>query len=363
MLPTHKFDIFIQGLVRNSSEDFEFSAILFNGTPNYEPTLNFNGYNQAFSLGCLSPRTLIKNIYICRKIIKRVKPDIVHVTTYFSGIAIMLSLLTIKQKPKFLWNRHYNKGHHNLESKIHIAMDRLLTLRSDTTIVISHAQLETLVYAEKSDISKIQVINNGIDLDLLKISSDGRSYFRKQFRRLDKELVLIAIGRLHPEKDYLTLFDALIFLQQMGFNFHLYIAGTGDPSYIAFLNAKILELDLTSSITFLGWVEEIHSAVLESDLFVQASLDEAFGLSILESAALGISIATTTPGGVAEITSGFHPFVAPGDAATLAKVMSQKIFETAEKRSFISNYVMERFSIVSMASKYNEVYYFLNSRT
>jgi glycosyltransferase involved in cell wall biosynthesis len=221
--------------------------------------------------------------------------------------------------------------------------------------------METLVYAEKGKSSKIHVVNNGIDFDLLKISTEGRNYFRHFFRSDESDLVIIAVGRLHPEKDYLTLFNALVLFQQTGCNFHLYIAGDGDSEYRTFLEMEVLRLGLAQSITFLGWVEEIHSALLESDLFVQASLDEAFGLSILEAAALGISVATTTPGGVVEITSGFHPYVAPGDAVGLARLIDQKRLETPQTRALISANIIQKFSIIDMAKKYNHLYLALKS--
>jgi len=361
VLPTHKFDIFIQGLVRNSSNNFEFNAILFDGNFTKEPILGLHGYEKTYSLGNLAPKSLMKNIIRCRRLIKSMDPDIVHVTSYLSAITVVISIMTLKRKPKFLWNRHYNKGHHNLNSKIHVLIDKLITSRSDATIVISHAQLETMVYAEHSDPSKIQVINNGIDLDLLKVSNESRQYFRQMFRGKGG-LVLLAVGRLHVEKDYLTLFTALVLLQQKGYKFHLFIAGDGNPKYIEFLHDRVAELNLTNVVTYLGWVDEIHSAMLECDLLVQASLDEAFGLSILEASALGIPVATTTPGGVVEIISEFHPFVAPGDSLALAEIMAEKAFEPSEKLEYISGKMLERFPVSKMAIKYNVVYEKLNSR-
>jgi len=175
-------------------------------------------------------------------------------------------------------------------------------------------------------------------------------------------LVLLAVGRLHVEKDYLTLFTALVLLQQKGYKFHLFIAGDGNPKYIEFLHDRVAELNLTNVVTYLGWVDEIHSAMLECDLLVQASLDEAFGLSILEASALGIPVATTTPGGVVEIISEFHPFVAPGDSLALAEIMAEKAFEPSEKLEYISGKMLERFPVSKMAIKYNVVYEKLNSR-
>lgn len=356
VLPSHKFDIFIQGLVRNSSDEFEFHAILFDGEFSRQPISNTNGYAASYSLGKLDQRFLIKNILRCRQIIKSVHPDIVHVTTYFSAITIMLSISTLVKKPKFLWNRHYNKGQHNLNSRIHVKVDGLLVSRSDVTVVISHSQFETLVYAEKSEVSKIRVINNGIDMDLLKVSSGARSFFRDRFRDRENGLVLLAVGRIHPEKDYLTLFNALALFREVHPKFHLYIAGEGDSIYKQSLLSAIADLDLNLNVTFLGWVEDIHSAMIECDLLVQSSLDEAFGLAILEAAALGIPIATTTPGGVIEIVSEFHPFVAPSDFNALAQVMAEKILETPEKRTYIASRILSKFPISKMAIEYNQIY-------
>ena len=102
--------------------------------------------------------------------------------------------------------------------------------------------------------------------------------------------------------------------------------------------------------------------MLECDLFVQSSLDEAFGLSILEASVLGIPVASTTPGGVIEIISEFHPFVAPRDSLALAEIIAEKAVEPSEKRNYISGKMLERFPISKMAVKYNIVYEKLNSR-
>ena len=356
VLPSHKFDIFIEGLVRHSSANFTFSAILFDKPSSEVLVPSSKSYSKIYSLGKLTTQSFLMNVYRCRRIIKSHKPEIIHVTSYLSGLTIACSLFMFPKKPKLLWNRHYNKGHHNLSNRIHVVLDRLLTNIADKTVVISHAQLETLVYAERCKRSKLSIVNNGIDIDLLKHSDEGRQYFRNLFRQTPDEIILLSVGRLHPEKDFPTLFKALQKFQEMGFTFNLYIAGDGEAEYKSYLEDCISAMGLQSKVIFLGWVEEIHSAMLECDILVQSSIDEAFGLSILEALALQVPVATTTPGGVIEIVSGFHTFVAPGDFSQLANVLAEKLTSSTDDLLFIMSTIKKKFSISRMAAEYNDVY-------
>jgi glycosyltransferase involved in cell wall biosynthesis len=213
-------------------------------------------------------------------------------------------------------------------------------------------------------VGKVVVINNGIKIDRDVVPKVERKKYRSLFRQShETKKIFLAVGRLHPEKDYPTLFLALSKLKKKGLLFHLFIAGDGSLDYKSFLLSLAESLELTSQITFLGWINDVHAAMLESDLFVQSSRDEAFGLSVLEAGVLGIPIATTTPGGVIEVLCGHQSFVAPGDSDSLASLILSQLSLSALRTREVSESLQKKFSISRMSLEYKKAYQRLQGKT
>jgi glycosyltransferase involved in cell wall biosynthesis len=104
---------------------------------------------------------------------------------------------------------------------------------------------------------------------------------------------LLFLSRLHPKKGVLNLLEAWNEFQPK--NWKLVIAGSGDIRYIAALETVTQELDLDSTVEFLGAIEGSAKCRLynNADLFVLPTLSENFGIVIAEALACGIPVITT----------------------------------------------------------------------
>jgi glycosyltransferase involved in cell wall biosynthesis len=79
----------------------------------------------------------------------------------------------------------------------------------------------------------------------------------------------------------------------------------GDGIYRAELEGLRNELELTESVTFLGWIstERLIAELDAADIFVLASRTEAQGRVILEAMARGVPVVGTRVGGIPELLS------------------------------------------------------------
>lgn len=103
----------------------------------------------------------------------------------------------------------------------------------------------------------------------------------------------VFLGRLHPKKQVDVLLRAWARLRPQGWR--LLIAGGGEREYERQLRQIAEQSGLEDSVHFLGIVEgEAKSALLAgSQLFLQPSLQENFGIAVAEALAHGLPVLTT----------------------------------------------------------------------
>lgn len=107
----------------------------------------------------------------------------------------------------------------------------------------------------------------------------------------ERPLSLITIGRLVPQKDYVTLLTALSLLVNLNIEFKLMVLGEGPMDRELKNLAK--KLGVADSIDWLGKVDDVFEFLLSADIFILSSVYEGFGLVILEAIEAEIPIVCT----------------------------------------------------------------------
>lgn len=111
--------------------------------------------------------------------------------------------------------------------------------------------------------------------------------------------VLGFLGRLVPKKGGALFLHALALLKDQGVAFKAVLAGDGPERKN--LEHLTQELGLEEEVTFLGWVSNPEHFFEHIDLFVIPSLEEPFGVVVLEGWKYGKPILATRVGGPAEL--------------------------------------------------------------
>lgn len=126
-------------------------------------------------------------------------------------------------------------------------------------------------------------------------------FFKPDKNRINNTIpVFMTTGRLHWNKGYPFILEALAILKKQGISFSYKIAGTGDDyERLAFL---VRQLQLEKEVVFLGKVsaEEIKKQLQTSDIYLQYSVQEGFGNAVLEAQAMGVFCIVSNAEGLSE---------------------------------------------------------------
>lgn len=139
------------------------------------------------------------------------------------------------------------------------------------------------------------VIPNAIDIE------DANLNYNKN-KIAEKETVVIgALGRFDRTKGFDFLIKAIDNLKNCDKKIILNIAGAG--YFEDELRFLVSNLNLSDRVNFLGWIEDKKKFFAEIDIFCLPSLNEPFGLVLLEAMKYAKPIITTDADGPKEILS------------------------------------------------------------
>lgn len=130
--------------------------------------------------------------------------------------------------------------------------------------------------------------------------------------------VILAVGRLHPVKDFSTLIDAFIRVRSRH-NARLIILGEGDERLA--LTERIAASGFEADVDMPGWVDNPLPYMTHANVLALTSRYEGLGNVLIEAMACGCPVvATDCPGGPREILAGgrYGPLVPVGDVQALA---------------------------------------------
>ncbi|MGY1688236.1 glycosyltransferase family 4 protein [Geodermatophilus sp. SYSU D00867] len=144
----------------------------------------------------------------------------------------------------------------------------------------------------------------------------------------DGRPLVLAVGRLHPQKGYDVLLDAAATLARgaAGDRAPL-VAIAGDGPLEAELSARIAAQRLP--VTLLGRRDDVADLLAAADLVVLPSRWEARSLTAQEALRAGTPLVATRTGGLPELLGDGALLVPPGDAAALAGAVADLLADPA----------------------------------
>ena len=243
-----------------------------------------------------------------RKLVKRLKPDIVHAHYATSaGLAALVcgfhpAVVTV----------HGSDLTTGIKSGIWRALLRKIFRFADCVNVVSD-DLGEMVLSLGINKDKIEVLTPGIDTQ--------RFCFTKRAKIVkSRPLRLVCTSRLEPVFDHETIIKALALLKEKGIIFEMIFAGDG--SLPGVLKRQVSELGLDDCVSFMGKIpnENLPELLSRSDIYLSASLWDGTSLSLLEALAAGLfPIASDIKANSAWIKDGVNGYLHKlGDAENLA---------------------------------------------
>lgn len=174
--------------------------------------------------------------------------------------------------------------------------------------------------------------------------------------------IVLFLSRLHPKKRPDLLLQALSKLATLNYDFHLILAGSGEPDYLTYLINLVSSLGLAERTTVPGFVTGVDKDVLLQgcDLFVLPSFSENFGIAVAEAMAAGVPVIVTPGVQIApDIAQANAGLVVEGELDILVRAI-QELLDSPNRRLELGEngkrLVSRRYSWSAIAQNLTTVY-------
>jgi glycosyltransferase involved in cell wall biosynthesis len=176
----------------------------------------------------------------------------------------------------------------------------------------------------------------------------------------EEKLIITCVSRLSPRKGHNLLLEALALIKDQLANVEVWIVGDGVMEKK--LKEKTRTLNLDNVVTFWGRRNDIANILAKSDIYVLATINDNFPISVLEAMFSEQAIITTTCGGIPEMISHQQTGILckPGSVKQLAQSLHQLINDHHSRRVLArnaKNYALRHFTKEKMTSSIEKIYY------
>ena len=199
---------------------------------------------------------------------------------------------------------------------------------ADAIIINSESLRSEIQRYLKVDERKLKLVYEAVDHDLFKPGDAGAARARVASYGVTKPFVLF-VSSLWPYKNCEGLLRAWALARsELGERQLAVVGGGRDQEYLASLHSLADELGISGDVVFVGGIplEETVHFYRAADAFVYPSLNETFGLPILEAMACGCPVVTSDTSAMPETAGGAAILSDPKDPASIARA----IVEAAE---------------------------------
>ena len=202
---------------------------------------------------------------------------------------------------------------------------------------------------------QIVVVPNSVSPHFIQSDASASAQTRALLTIANDECVILAIGRLSPEKGHRYLIDAIARITSLApeLKMRVLIAGMGPCE--TKLKEQISGLGLAQRVTMMGYCSDIKPLFSIADLFVLPSLSEGSPNVLLESVVARIPIVASNVGGVPELVSNAESaiLVPPANADALAKSICELLLDRS-KAMHLANAAFERARLMFTPEIYDQ---------
>lgn len=228
----------------------------------------------------------LKGAWLIYKLLRTVKPDLIHVHTFKAGFVgrlagRMAGIPAVYTIHAWLWG---TQAVSKIASWCAVPLERLAAYWCERVITVSKAGEKLVLQNRITAPEKVVTVYNGIaDLSLPRTSDQN------------PRPVITMVARFTAGKDYSCLIKAFALLYREA---ELWLIGDGETRPA--MEQLATDLKLGDRVRFLGEREDVPQLLSKSDVFVLSSDSEQFPISILEAMRAGVAVLASDVGGVRE---------------------------------------------------------------
>jgi glycosyltransferase involved in cell wall biosynthesis len=196
-----------------------------------------------------------------------------------------------------------------------LLIDSLLARTATQVVAVAEAVREATSARTGLPQNRVMVISNPLPLEEIPLLSETEKRAKRAALKLGvTQPVVIAIGRLEPEKGFPILIKAARAVVQQLPHAAFLIAGQG--SMEAELHELVNGCGLDRSVQLLGFRQDVYELLQISDVLAMPSFSEGLPMVLLEAGGCRVPVVASSVGGIPElIAEGVNGIlVPPGDS-------------------------------------------------
>ena len=291
----------------------------------------------------------IPMIWRIRRIIKRERPDVVHLHSRRGADTLGLLAALGSPAPIVISRRVDNRERGWLARRKYALASKV--------VPISHG-IEKILLETGIPTGKIVCIRSAIKLDE-RLPTRDHAGFSEALQVPAGHRVIAVLAQLIERKGHRYLIDAMPEILSVHPNTRLLILGRGPEQ--PRIEQQIRRLGLETQIRMAGFREDLPRWLPCFDLVVHPALREGLGVALLEAVAAGVPIVASRAGGVPEIVRDGENglLVPPADVSALAAAVIGLLGDPARKQAFrqAGRALVEReFSVTRLVDEHLALY-------
>lgn len=294
----------------------------------------------------LRPDKILVTISKLRKILKKSKPDIVHLHSTVAGTLGRIASIGLNLKVVFtVHGSSFTPGVEKKRERFARMVERILVPFTDRIIFVSRfdQNLWNMQLKGFKKSNKGIIIYNGVE---------DKGYFPKVRNANTQELCMAA--RFSSPKNQELLINTI---KNSSFSNRVHVTFLGDGKLLK--ECKKVAGSNNSTFSFVGAVEDVSKYYENADIVMLISNFEGLPISLIEALPLGKPIIASNVGGIPEIVSADNGFCVDNTQEDI-KLCLEKVINNSkllEKMGENSRMLYEKdFEIQTMLNKTNNVY-------
>src|SRR3989344_9134034 len=292
-----------------------------------------------------------------KKLIKSVKPDVVHLNSSKAGVVGSIAAAHAGVQ-KIIYAVHgfaFNESVSAWKKWLYRLAERRSARYKHALIFISAFDRLTSASLGLSSRQQLVTIHNGVNPPALLPQPQARQALGLP---VDK-IIIGSIANFYPTKGLATLVRAVGIISQRQPMLHLALIGDGIERPA--LEAEIKRLGLADRVALCGQRPQPGQYLGAFDIYVCSSVKEGFPFSILEAMAAGLPIVSTNVGGILEMitNSATGVLVEPKDPQAMADAITSLLSDQIQVDRLgrqAQQAVREKFSLERMIKETTKVY-------
>jgi len=260
---------------------------------------------KVFTIPSLVRRLSFKNDLLAfisiYRLIKRIKPHIVHTHTSKAGWLGRLAAF-LARVPIIIHTPHghvFHSYYGPFLTKIFVIAERILSLMTDRITALTDRERDEHLEQGIASIEKFVIVHSGVMLQQIMNMNIDVERGKKKLGIPQNSIVIGAVGRLVPIKGHKFLVSAAKrIIREFDNTVFVFV---GDGYLKSRLERQAEYLGVRKNIIFTGWRKDVIEALNLFDILVLPSLNEGMGKVLIEGMALGKPIVASSVGGIIDL--------------------------------------------------------------